>query len=63
MPVKSEKPRPQEKANPAAFRKISFGAIAKQKPDTRTTYPLLPDPQGRYAARAARILERSVQVS
>jgi hypothetical protein len=62
MPVKSEKPRPQEKANPAGFRKVSFGSITKQKPDTRTTYPLLPDPQGRYAAIAARILERSVQV-
>jgi hypothetical protein len=62
MPVKTEKPRPQEKANPAAVRKVSFGSIAKQKPDTRTRYPLLPDPQGRYAAIAVRILERSVQV-
>ena len=62
MPVKSEKPRTQEKANPAGFRKVSFGAIARQKPDSRTSYPLLPDPQGRYAAIAARILERSVQV-
>jgi len=62
MSVKSEKPRPQEKANPAGFRKVSFGAIAKQKSDSRTTYPLLPDPQGRYAAIAVRILERSVQV-
>jgi hypothetical protein len=52
----------KKKANLAAFRKVSFGSIAKQKPDTRTAYPLLPDPQGRYAAIAARILERSVQV-
>jgi len=42
MPVKSEKSHPQEKANPAGFRKISFGAIAKQKPDSGTSYPLLP---------------------
>jgi len=62
MPVKSEKPRPQEKAIPAGFRKVNFGAIAKQKPDSRTSYPLLPDPQGRYAAIAVRILERSLQV-
>src|SRR5437879_4661819 len=62
MPVKSEKPRPQEKTNSTGFRKVNFGAIAKQKPDSRTTYPILPDPQGRYAAIAARILERSVQV-
>jgi hypothetical protein len=41
---------------------VSFGSIAKQKPDSRTTYPLLPDPQGRYAAIGARILERSIQV-
>ena len=61
MAVKQEKLRPQEKANRAAFRKVSFGSIAKQKPDTRTAYPLLPDPQGRYAAIAVRILERSVQ--
>jgi len=62
MPVKSEKPRPQEKANPVGVRKVSFGAIAKQKSDSPTSYPLLPDPQGRYAVIAARILERSVEV-
>ena len=56
------KTRPQEKANPAGFRKVSFGAIAKQKRDSRNSYPLPPDPHGGYAAIAARILERSVQV-
>lgn len=60
--VKSEKPHPQEKPNPVGFRKVSFGAIAKHKPDSRTSYPLVPDPQGRFAAIAARILERSVQI-
>jgi hypothetical protein len=50
------------KANPAGFRKVSFGTIGRQKPDSRTSYPLLPDPQGRYAAIAARIIERSAEV-
>ena len=65
MAVKQEKLRPEEKANPAppaGLRKVQFGAIAKPKQDSRSSYPVLPDPQGRYAAIAARIIERSVQV-
>src|SRR5213080_1345758 len=65
MAVKQEKLRPQEKASPATpaagLRKVQFGAIAKPKQDSRSSYPVLPDPQGRYAAIAARIIERSVQ--
>ncbi len=59
MPVKQEKPRLSEKTNPAAgqpLRKVQFGAITKKKPDARATYPVLPDPQGQYAAIAARII-------
>ena len=65
MAVKQDKLRPQEKPNPATaagLRKVQFGAIAKPKQDSRSSYPVLPDPQGRYAAIAARIIERSVQV-
>src|SRR5947209_667976 len=65
MPVKQEKPRLSEKTNPAAgqtLRKVQFGAITQKKPDARATYPVLPDPQGQYAAIAARIIERSGQV-
>jgi hypothetical protein len=63
MAVKQEKARLQtHTATPVSLRKIHFGAIAKQKPDSRTPCPVLPDPQGQYAAMAARIIERSAQV-
>jgi hypothetical protein len=63
MPVKQERLRPQEKPAPVpTLRKIQFGSIAKQKPVNRASYPLLPDPQGQYAAIAARIIDRSAQV-
>jgi hypothetical protein len=63
MPVKQEKLRPQERSAPSpALRKIQFGSIAKKKPDSRANYPLLPDPQGQYAAIAGRIIERAAQV-
>lgn len=63
MPVKQEKARTPEKTVPSpALRRIQFGSIAKKKPDNRASYPLLPDPQGQYAAIAARIIERSAQV-
>lgn len=56
-------PRPQQTSAPApVLRKVQFGGIAKKKPDNRASYPLLPDPQGRYAAIAARIIERAAQV-
>ena len=63
MPLKQEKSRLSE--NPAAaqtLRKVQFGAITKKKSDARAAYPVLPDPQGQYAAIAARIIERSSQV-
>jgi len=63
MPVKQEKLRPQDKPAPTpALRKIQFGAIAKKKPDSRASYPLVPDPQGQYATIAARIIDRSAQL-
>jgi hypothetical protein len=63
MPVKQEKLRSQERPGPTpALRKIQFGSIAKKKPDSRASYPQLPDPQGQYAAIAARIIDRSAQV-
>jgi len=63
MPVKQERLRTQERPAPTpALRKVQFGTILKKKPDSRANYPLLPDPQGQYAAIAARIIERSAQV-
>jgi len=63
MAVKQEKVRLQaHTATPASLRKIHFGAIPKQKPDSRSPCPVLPDAQGQYAAMAARIIERSGQV-
>ena len=63
MPVKKEKARTPEMTVPSpALRRIQFGSIAKKKPDDRASYPLLPDPQGQYAAIAVRIIERSAQV-
>ena len=61
MPVKQL--RPQEKSvPPPALRKVQFGTIAKKKPDSRASYPQLPDPQGQYATIAARIIDRSAQL-
>jgi hypothetical protein len=63
MPVKQEKLRPPDKADQSpALRKVQFGSIAKKKPDNRASYPVIPDPQGQYAAIAARIIERAAQV-
>src|ERR1019366_1957551 len=63
MPVKQEKLRPQERSAPApVLHKVQFGSIAKKKPEGRASYPLLPDPQGQYAAIAARIIDRAAQV-
>jgi hypothetical protein len=66
MTAKQEKARTSEKVHTpttASLRKVQFGAITKQKPDSRTPYPVLPDPQRQYAAIAARIIERSAQVA
>ena len=63
MPIKQEKLRSQEMPLPSpGVRKVQFGSIAKKKPYSRANYPLLPDPQGQFAAIAARIIERAAQV-
>ena len=41
------------------LKKVSFGAIAKKKDETKTAYPVLPDPNGQATAIAGRILQRS----
>ena len=40
------------------LKKIAFG-IAKKKDDTKTAYPVVPDPNGQLAVIAARIMERT----
>jgi len=62
MPTKQERPSPQAKIVAPTLRKVQFGVIARKKSDNRASYPLLPDPQGRFAAIAARIIERAAQV-
>lgn len=50
-------------AKPAggALKKVSFGRIAKKKEDTKTAYPVYPDPNGQAKVIAARIIERTEQ--
>ncbi|HTB82243.1 MAG TPA: hypothetical protein VK742_01190 [Candidatus Sulfotelmatobacter sp.] len=43
------------------LKKVSFGKIATKKEETKTAYPVLPDPDGRAAEIAARIRERTEQ--
>jgi len=64
MPTVKDKTTRQSKPTPQAdlLRKLSFGAISKKRPDARTTYPVLPDPNGQMAVIATRIIERAAQV-
>jgi Xaa-Pro aminopeptidase len=52
------KPSPQTDL----LHKVSFGAIGRKKEDTKTSYPVLPDPNGQLAVIATHILERTEQV-
>ena len=52
------KPVPQ----PESLRKLSFGAMAQKKEKARTSYPVLPDPNGQLAVMATRIIERTAQI-
>jgi hypothetical protein len=36
--------------------------MAKKKEEARTSYPVLPDPNGQLAVMAARIIERTAQI-
>ena len=47
---------------PESLRKLSFGAMTKKKEEARTSYPVLPDPNGQLAVMATRIIERSAQI-
>lgn len=60
--IKEKNLRPKAAAPAALVRKVSFGAITKKKEDTRSSYPVLPDPNGQLAIMAARIIERSAQL-
>jgi len=64
MPITREKPSRSVKptAPPDPLRKLSFGTIARKKEDARTSYPVLPDPNGQLAVIAARILQRTEQI-
>ena len=48
-----------ESAPSPGLKKVSFGAITKKKEDSKTAYPILPDPNGEAAKIAARIIERT----
>ena len=62
MPAIKEKVSRAKSAAPTALvLKFSFGAITKKKAD-RTTYPVLPDPNGQLAIIAARIIQRAAQI-
>ena len=61
--VKDKISRPSKSAPQAdSLRKLSFGAITKKREDARTTYPVLPDPNGQLAIIATRIIERVAQL-
>jgi hypothetical protein len=45
-----------------SFRKLSFGTLTKKREDARTTYPVLPDPNGQLAIIATRIIECAAQL-
>jgi hypothetical protein len=40
------------------LKKVNFGGITKKKEDTKTAYPVVPDPNGQFAIIAARIKQR-----
>jgi len=62
MPAIKEKvSRPKSAAPTPLVPKFSFGAITKKKAE-RTTYPVLPDPNGQLAIIATRIIQRVAQI-
>lgn len=48
-------------AGTTGLKKVSFGAIATKKDDTKTAYPVFPDADSKAAEIAARIKERTEQ--
>jgi hypothetical protein len=48
-------------AGKIGLKKVSFGAIAKKKEETKTAYPKFPDADGKAGEIAARIKERTEQ--
>ena len=61
--IKDKSSRPiKPVAQPESLRKLSFGAMAKKKEESQTSYPVLPDPNGQLAVMAARIIERAAQI-
>jgi len=43
----------------ASVKRVSFGAISRKTQDSKTDYPVLPDPNGQATEIATRILERT----
>lgn len=56
-----ESPKPEAPAKPGGIRKINFGAIPKKK-ETKSQYPILPDPTGEMYALAKRIKTQSQEL-
>ncbi|PWU21765.1 MAG: hypothetical protein C5B50_01005 [Verrucomicrobia bacterium] len=46
---------------PSTLKKVSLSGIAKKKDDTSNKYPVFPDPDGKAAEIAARIVQRNEQ--
>ena len=53
---------PPVAASSGPLKKLSFGGIAKKKEDSKTAYPVVPDPNGQLGEIAARIIERTEQL-
>jgi hypothetical protein len=62
MPAVKDKLLRQSKPTADSLRKLSFGTITKKREDARSTYPVLPDPNGQLAIIATRIVERAAQL-
>jgi len=54
-------PKPETAPKPSGIRKISFGAIPKKK-ETKTQYPILPDPTGEIYKLAKQIKVQSQEL-
>jgi hypothetical protein len=60
-PTTNPGPAVVQTAPRTGLKKVSLGGIAKKKEDTTNKYPAFPDPEGKAAEIAARIVERQDQ--
>lgn len=60
-PVTTPPPPPAPPKPASGVAKLSFGKMAAKKEETKTAYPVLPDPHGNAASIAARLIERTAE--